>query len=100
MIINPSNDRVLIKPITLENKSAGGIVLRGELADDRLHGKVLAMGPGKQNANGNMIPIKQCNIGDIVVYGNVASTVEERLDNGDKCILIVAEAIVAVLTNG
>lgn len=97
-MINPSNDRVLIEPITLENKSAGGIVLRGALADVRLHGKVLAIGPGKQNANGNMIPIEQCKVGDIVIYGEVASTIKDRLDNGEDCILIVAEAIVAVLT--
>lgn len=96
-MIKPSNDRVLLLPIKLENKSAGGIVLRGELADVRLHAKVLAIGHGKQNASGALVPIMQCKVGDIVVYGNVNSTVKERLDNGEECLLIVAEAIVAVL---
>lgn len=97
-MIHPSNDRVLIKPIKLEAMSGGGIVLGGGAKDDRLHGKVIAIGPGKQNANGSLIPIVQCKVGDTVIYGNVASTVKDRLDNGDKCILLVAEAIVGVIS--
>ena len=94
-MIYPSNDRVLIKPIDLEAISGGGIVITN--IDDRLHGLVMAIGPGKQNAAGNIIPITQCKVGDTVIYGNVASTLKDRLDNGDKCILVVSEAIVAVL---
>jgi co-chaperonin GroES (HSP10) len=94
-MIYPSNDRVLIKPIKLEAVSGGGIVIN---IDDRLHGKVMAIGPGKQNAAGNLIPVTQCKVGDEVIYGNVASSIDERLDNGDKCILVVAEAIVGVIS--
>ena len=96
-MIYPSNDRVLIKPIKLEAMSGGGIVLGGGAKDTRLHGKVMAIGPGKQNAAGNLIPVTQCKVGDEVIYGNVASSIDERLDNGDKCILVVAEAIVGVI---
>lgn len=94
-MIYPSNDRVLINPIDLEAISGGGIVITN--MDDRRHGKVMSIGPGKQNASGHIIPITQCKVGDTVIYGNVASTIEDRLDNGDKCLLVVSEAIVAVL---
>lgn len=94
-MIYPSNDRVLIVPIDLEAISGGGIVITS--LDERKHGKVIAIGPGKQNASGALIPITQCKVGDTVIYGNVASTIKDRLDNGDKCLLVVSEAIVAVL---
>jgi chaperonin GroES len=96
-MINPSNDRVLIKPIDLEAISGGGIVLGGGAKDTRLHGKVMAIGPGRQNAAGNLIPVTQCKVGDEVIYGNVANTCDDRLDNGEKCVLVVAEAIVGVI---
>ena len=97
MSISPVNDRVLLEPIELENKSAGGIVLSALPASPRLHAKVLAIGPGRQNTQGALIPIVSCSVGDIVAYGNVNSTIEDRLDNGTKVLLIVADAIVAII---
>lgn len=96
-MINPCNDRILIKPIDLEAMSGGGIVLGGGVKDTRLHGKVLAIGPGRMNAQGNMVVTFQGAIGDIVIYGNVSTTVDERLDNGDECFLVMAEAIVGII---
>lgn len=98
MIISPRNDRVLIAPIDLKSLSAGGIVLRGKLADIRLHGIVLAVGPGRVSPNGTLTPITQCYIGDKVIYGQVTTTVEDKLENGDTVHLVQSDAIVAVIS--
>lgn len=95
MKIIPSNDRVLIEPhdMTLVNGiyigQAGG-------KDKRLHGTVLALGPGVPNKLGGFSPITQCKVGDTVIYGNVQTTVDDLL--GDKQVLLVqSAAIVAVI---
>ena len=89
-------DRVLIEPVDVEQKSGGGIVLTG--ADTKvsyLHGKVLALGPGKQKASGEYVPIP-LEIGQLVIYGNVSSTLEDMQD-GEKVFLVEQNAIVAIL---
>ena len=96
MRIVPLMDRVLIKPLEVEQKSTGGIVLTGENTKvTYLHGEVLAMGPGKQKASGEYVPIP-FEIGDKVIYGNVSSTLED-MQNGDKVLLVEQNAIVAKL---
>lgn len=95
MQINPSNDRVLIKP--LETKTAGGIVLTGTAASKYLHGEVLAVGPGRIGTDGKTrIKVSTCKVGDKVVYGKVATTVEDSLD-GETVLLVQEAAIVAVI---
>tara|TARA_R110000824_G_C15011606_1_gene657396 strand:- start:416 stop:754 length:339 start_codon:yes stop_codon:yes gene_type:complete len=96
MKVIPLMDRVLIKPIEAIQKSNGGIVLTGENGKvTYLHGVILAMGPGKQKANGDYVatPLE---IGDRVIYGNVSSTLEDMQD-GEKVLLVESNAIVAKL---
>jgi len=88
--ITPLGDRVLIAPV--ETK-LGSIVLTD--ADGYLHGEVLATGLGQATVNGQRMPI-EVSVGDVVIYGNVQSTIEDRLD--DKVVkLIQANAIVAII---
>lgn len=92
----PLMDRLLIEPIETEQKTAGGIVIAGtEQKIPYLHGKVLAMGPGKQKASGEYIA-PNFKIGDTVVYGNVSSTLEDMQD-GKKVLLVESNAVVARL---
>ncbi len=89
----PLNDRVLLEPYDVENMSAGGIALAG---DDMkvLHAKVLAVGKGRLMASGRMtMDVKK---GDKVIYGDVTNNVEDKL-NGKKVLLVVEQAIVAII---
>lgn len=97
-MITPCNDRVLIKPLKLENLSAGGIVLRGAMADTRLHGKVMAIGRGVMNAQGKLVVTFEGKVGDEVIYGNINTTIDERLDNGEPCLLVMSQAIVGIIS--
>lgn len=96
MSIRPLMDRVLIAPLEVEQKSGGGIVLAGENTKvTYLHGTVLRLGPGKQKANGEYVPIP-LEVGQTVVYGNVSSTLEDMID-GEKVFLVEQNAIVGIL---
>ena len=98
MKVVPLMDRVLIKPIEAIQKSNGGIVLTGDNSKvTYLHGEILAMGPGKQKANGDYVatPLE---VGDRVIYGNVSSTLED-MQNGEKVLLVESNAIVAKLVD-
>lgn len=96
MKILPSNDRVLILPIDMTLSNGG--IYTGQLGekDRRLHGTVLAVGPGAPNKDGGFNPIKQCKVGDNVIYGNVVTTVDD-IQDGKQVFLVQSAAIVAVL---
>jgi chaperonin GroES len=91
--IIPLNDRVLIEPFNTENFSAGGIIVAGGEGSVS-HAKVLAVGKGRAMPSGR-IPIDVA-VGDIVIYGDLNNTVEDKL-NGKKVLLVVEQAIVAVI---
>lgn len=95
MRIVPLQDRVLIKPLVVESKSTSGIILSGEISKTYLHGEVIAVGPGKQKASGDYVPVN-VTVGQMVVYGNVQSTLEDMQD-GEKVFLVEQNAIVAVI---
>lgn len=91
--IIPLNDRVLIEPFDTDNFSAGGIVIAGGEGEVS-HAKVLAVGKGRAMPSGRM-PI-DLEVGDIVIYGDLNNTVEDKL-NGKRVLLVVEQAIVAIL---
>jgi len=91
--IVPLNDRVLIEPFDVDNYSAGGIIVAGG-EGEVLHAKVLAVGKGKAMPSGRM-PI-DVQVGDTVIYGELNNTVEDKL-NGKKVLLVIEQAIVAVI---
>lgn len=91
--IIPLNDRVLIEPIVTDNYSAGGIIVAGD-EGAVLRAKVLAVGAGRNMPSGR-IPI-DVKVGDIIIYGELNNTVEDKL-NGKKVLLVVEQAIVAII---
>ena len=95
MKLIPLGDRVLLSPLVVESKSTSGIILSGEISKTYLHGEVIAVGPGKQKANGSYVPVP-VKIGDKVVYGNVQSTLEDMQD-GVKVFLVEQNAIIALI---
>lgn len=91
--IIPLNDRVLLEPIIEDNFSAGGVLIAGG-EGDVLHAKVLAVGKGRLMPSGRMPMDVQ--VGDIVIYGNMANNVEDKL-NGKDVLLVVEQCIVATI---
>lgn len=93
--ITPCIGRVLIKPITVETKTDGGIILSGEAGSDFMHAKILAVGKGMLMADG-LRKESEFKKGQIVIYGGMQNTVEDSL-NGDPVLLVVEQAIVAII---
>lgn len=88
MKIRPLHDRVVVKRVEEETKTAGGIVLPGSAAEKPSQGEVLAAGPGRVTENGDVRPL-DVKVGDKVIFGQYAgSTV--KIDGQE--LLIMAES--------
>ncbi len=88
MKIRPLHDRVVVKRVEEETKSAGGIVLPGSAAEKPSQGEVLAVGPGRLTDNGDIRSL-DVKVGDKVIFGQYAgSTV--KIDGQE--LLIMAES--------
>lgn len=73
MAVKPLEDRVLIKPIEAESKTASGIYLPEASKEKPVRGSIVAAGPGKRLENGKRAEMS-VKIGDTVVYGKYAGT--------------------------
>ncbi len=73
MAVKPLEDRVLVKPIEAESKTASGIYLPETAKEKPVRGKVVAAGPGKRLDNGARAKMS-VGEGDTVVYGKYAGT--------------------------
>ena len=92
-MVKPLGSRVLLKPSTEEEKSAGGIFLP-DSAQKRPHeGKVIALGPGKILDNGERAPMR-VKEGDVVIFSEYGGT-EIRID-GEEYILIEEDQLLAI----
>ena len=73
MKIKPLEDRVLVKPSEAETKTASGIYLPDSAQEQPTHGKIVAVGPGKLNEDGDRT---KCEVkkGDVVIYSKYGGT--------------------------
>ena len=73
MKIRPLHDRVIVKRVENETKTASGIVIPDNVAEKPDQGEVLAVGPGKKNDDGKITPV-DLKVGDRVLFGKYAGT--------------------------
>ncbi len=95
MKIRPLHDRVIIKRVEEETKTAGGIVLPGSAAEKPSQGEVLAVGNGKLLDNGEVRPL-EVKVGDKVLFGKYSGT-EVKVD-GEEVIVMREEDIMGILS--
>jgi chaperonin GroES len=94
MKIRPLHDRVIIKRLDNERKTASGIVIPDNAAEKPDQGEVLAVGPGKKDDNGKHIPV-DLKVGDRVLFGKYAGqTVKVE---GDEILVMREEDIMGVI---
>ncbi len=91
MAIRPLEDRVLVKPIESESKTASGIYLPESAKEKPVRGEVIAVGPGKRLDNGKRAEMS-VRTGDTVVYGKYAGT-EVEIKNVKHLILRESELL-------
>lgn len=85
MKLKPLGDRVLVKPIAVEERTKSGIVLPDTAKEKPQQGKVLAVGQGRLLDNGQLVPL-QIKEGDKVLYSKYAGT-EVKIENEEYLIL-------------
>jgi chaperonin GroES len=89
MNIRPLQDRVVVRRMEEETKSAGGIVLPGSATEKPSRGEVLAVGPGKKKEDGGLVPV-DLKAGDKVLFGQYSgSTV--KVDGEELLIMSESE---------
>ena len=94
MKIRPLHDRVIVKRIEEEKKSAGGIVIPDTAAEKPEQGEILAVGKGKKGDNGKLIPI-DVKVGDRVLFCKYSGqTVRVK---GDELLVMREEDIMGVI---
>ena len=76
MNIRPLHDRVIVKRLEEETKSAGGILLAGAAAEKSSRGEVVAVGNGRTLENGEKLAL-EVKTGDTVLFGSYVEKTEK-----------------------
>ena len=85
MQFRPLQDRVLIRRLESEQKTAGGIIIPDTAQEKPMQGEIIAVGPGGRDENGKLIPI-DVKAGDIVLFGKWSGT-EVKIDGVEYLIM-------------
>jgi chaperonin GroES len=85
MKFRPLHDRVLVRRIDEEEKSAGGIIIPDTAKEKPSEGKIVAVGSGARNENGEITPM-DVKAGDLVLFGKWSGT-EIKVDGEDLLIM-------------
>ena len=94
MKLRPLHDRVIVKRLEAETKSAGGIVIPDTATEKPIKGEVVAVGTGKILDDGKVRPMG-VKAGDKVLFGKYSGT-EVKVD-GDELLVMREDDLVAVL---
>jgi chaperonin GroES len=94
MKLRPLQDRVLIRRVEPETKTAGGIFIPDNVQEKPMEGEVVAIGPGARGEDGKLLPM-ELKAGDRVLFGKWSGT-EVKLD-GDELMIMKESDIMGVL---
>jgi chaperonin GroES len=85
MNVKPLADRIIIRPLDAEQKTAGGIIIPDNAKEKPQRGEVVAVGPGRIADNGQKVA-PSLKKGDTVLYGKYSGT-EVKIDGADYLIM-------------
>src|SRR3974377_689378 len=85
MNFRPLHDRVVVRRIEEEEKTAGGIIIPDTAKEKSMQGEVIAAGPGARGEDGKLIPL-DVKVGDRVLFGKWSGT-EVKIDGEEFAIM-------------
>jgi chaperonin GroES len=94
MRFRPLHDRVAVRRVTSDEKTAGGIIIPDTAKEKPSEGEVLAVGPGGRDEAGKLIPL-DVKVGDRVLFGKWSGT-EVKLD-GEEVLIMKESDILGVM---
>jgi chaperonin GroES len=94
MKFRPLHDRVVVRRVTAEEKTAGGIIIPDTAKEKPMEGEVVAVGPGARNEKGELVPL-EVKEGDRVLFGKWSGT-EVKID-GEELLIMKESDIMGIL---
>ena len=97
MKFRPLHDRVVVRRLEEEEKTAGGIIIPDTAKEKPMQGEILAVGPGARNEKGEVVAL-DVQVGDRVLFGKWSGN-EVTLD-GDELLFMKESDIMAIVETG
>ena len=94
MSFRPLHDRVLVRRIEEEEKTAGGIIIPDTAKEKPMEGEILAVGPGARNEQGDLTPL-DVKTGDRILFGKWSGT-EVTMD-GEELIIMKESDVMGII---
>ena len=85
MSLKPLNDRVLVKRLESEERTASGLYIPDTAKEKPSKGEVVAVGPGKHADDGKLVPMA-VKVGDMVLFSKYAGT-EVKIDGAEHLVM-------------
>ena len=85
MAFRPLHDRILVRRIEADEKTAGGIIIPDTAKEKPSEGEVVAVGPGARDENGKLVEL-DVKVGDRILFGKWSGT-EVKIDGEDLLIM-------------
>ena len=85
MAFRPLHDRILVRRIEADEKTAGGIIIPDTAKEKPQEGEVIAIGPGARDESGKLVEL-DVKVGDRILFGKWSGT-EIKLDGEDLLIM-------------
>jgi chaperonin GroES len=98
MHFRPLHDRVVVRRIDADDKTAGGIIIPDTAKEKPQEGEVVAVGPGGRNEKGELVPL-ELKAGDRVLFGKWSGT-EVKIDGEDLLIMKESDILGVVEQSG
>ena len=94
MKFRPLHDRVVVRRLDAEEKTAGGIIIPDTAKEKPMEGEVIAVGPGARNEQGKLVPL-DVKAGDRILFGKWSGT-EVKLD-GEELLIMKESDIMGII---
>ncbi|HEY3681491.1 MAG TPA: co-chaperone GroES [Streptosporangiaceae bacterium] len=95
VVIKPLEDRIVVQPLEAEQTTASGLVIPDTAKEKPQEGKVLAVGPGRWDEDGDKrIPL-DVKVGDVVLYSKYGGT--EVKYSGEEYLVLSARDVLAII---
>jgi chaperonin GroES len=96
MKFRPLHDRVVVRRITAEEKTVGGIIIPDTAKEKPMEGEVIAAGPGARNEQGQLVAL-DVKTGDRILFGKWSGT-EVKID-GEELLIMKESDIMGIIEN-
>ena len=97
MKFRPLHDRVVVKRLGEEEKTAGGIIIPDTAQEKPMEGEVIAVGPGERSDDGKLTPL-DVKAGDRILFGKWSGT-EVKID-GDDLLIMKESDVLGIIESG